>query len=144
MHRIDRSVPAAPFILPNFVFRFTDFIDWFNARTLGAPRIFTTHLTVASLGKLSVASNARARRELGWTPTIPFEQSLPKQCPRCRSFARRRKPAGDAGQVHGPPGGGLSSRYIGIVHKGVERDVFGGFREGLEMARASSAARVSL
>lgn len=51
-------------------------LEWFNARTLGAPRIFTTQLTVASLCKLSVASNARVRRELGWTPKIPFEQSL--------------------------------------------------------------------
>ncbi|WP_419694914.1 hypothetical protein ACN2CC_32590 [Mesorhizobium muleiense] len=144
MHRIDRSVPAAQFILPNFVFRFTDFIDWFNARTLGAPLIFTTQLTVASLGKLSVASNARARRELGWTPTILFEQSLAETMPALQELRATEKARGDAGQVHGPPGGGLSSRYIGIVHKGVERDVFGGFREGLGMARASSAVRVSL
>ena len=94
MHRIDRSVPAAPFILPNFVFRFTDFIDWFNARTLGAPRIFTTQLTVASLGKLSVASNARARRELGWTPTIPFEQSLAETMPALQELRATEKARG--------------------------------------------------
>ena len=76
MHRIDRRVPAAPFILPDFVFRFTDFIDWFNAKTLGAPRIFTTQSALGALGRLNIASNEKARRELGWTPKIPFEQCL--------------------------------------------------------------------
>ncbi len=76
MHSIDRNVPAAPFVLPGFVFRFTELIDWFNARTLGAPRLFTTNAALDSLGRLNVASNAKARRELGWTPKIPFEQCL--------------------------------------------------------------------
>jgi dihydroflavonol-4-reductase len=76
MHRIDQTVPRAPFILPDFVFRFTDFIDWFNARTLGAPRVFTAETALASLGMLNIASSEKARRELGWTPKIPFEQTL--------------------------------------------------------------------
>ena len=42
MHRIDRSVPAAPFILANFVFRFTDLsigsTQGHSARRASSPR----------------------------------------------------------------------------------------------------------
>lgn len=93
MHRIDRSVPRAPFVLPDFVFRFTDFIDWFNAKTLGAPRIFTTQSALVALGTLNVGSNEKARRELGWSPKIPFDRCLAETMTALKEFRTAEKAA---------------------------------------------------
>jgi dihydroflavonol-4-reductase len=87
MHRIDPKVPAAPFVLPDFLMRFTDSIDWFNHATLGAPRTYTTESALNTAGTVLVGSNARARSELGWTPKIPFEQSLAETMAALRDLA---------------------------------------------------------
>jgi dihydroflavonol-4-reductase len=76
MHRIDPSIPAAPFQFPAFATSFGVLFDWFNHKTLGSPRSVGRELVAAVKGKQWTMSNERAKRVLGWRQEIPLERSL--------------------------------------------------------------------
>jgi dihydroflavonol-4-reductase len=92
MHAIDPSVPAAPFILPSWFTAFGTLFDWFNHKTLGAPRTAGRELIAAIKGKAWTMSNARAKRELGWRQQITLEQSLADTMVTLRRLRADRKP----------------------------------------------------
>lgn len=87
MHSIDPAIKRAPFILPNAAAHAVNIFDWLNEKVLGAPRVYTKELALQSLGRQNIGSNKRARTELGWTPEIPFEQSLRETMAALKKFA---------------------------------------------------------
>jgi nucleoside-diphosphate-sugar epimerase len=57
---------------------------------LGAPRVYTTEAALQTVGRQNTGSNQRAKAELGWTPEIPFEQSLRETMAALKNFAAER------------------------------------------------------
>jgi len=76
MHAIDPKVPTALVTMPDFMGPMLPYIDWLNSKLHGSPVTLTPEFVEAILGRLFNASNARARRELGWQPEIPISQTL--------------------------------------------------------------------
>lgn len=76
MHAIDPSVPRALMRLPDSLLVFSPLIDGLNYRLLGTPRIGAVDYVATNKGRINNPSNARIKRELGWTQSIPFEVSL--------------------------------------------------------------------
>jgi dihydroflavonol-4-reductase len=85
-HGIDRRIPKAPMVLPRFMLNTLPFFDWLNHRLLGAPRSVSAELVASALGKHWALSNERARNLLGWTPTIPLEETLAETIRRLREL----------------------------------------------------------
>jgi dihydroflavonol-4-reductase len=90
MHSIDPAIPRAPFVLPNAAARAVNMFDWLNGKMLGAPRVYTTEAALQTVGRQNTGSNQRAKAELGWTPEIPFEQSLRETMAALKNFAAER------------------------------------------------------
>jgi dihydroflavonol-4-reductase len=76
MHRIDSSIPLPIMRIPDFMVGMAPLFDRMNHRVLGTPRIASPEFIATARGNVFNASNARARRELGWTQSITLEQSL--------------------------------------------------------------------
>ena len=76
MHAIDRQIPLAKSTIPTFMMGAAPFFDWLNHKLTGSPRVMTPELISTVRGKIWNASNARIKRELGWSQTIPIETSL--------------------------------------------------------------------
>jgi dihydroflavonol-4-reductase len=76
MHGLDPSVPLPMMRMPEFMLGVAPLFDRVNQRLLGTPRIAAPDLLATARGNIFNASNARAKRELGWTQSIPLEQSL--------------------------------------------------------------------
>lgn len=92
MHRLDPSVPLTTITIPRLFLPLVPLFDVINHKLLGSPRVTTTDL-VASVGHgVWNASNARIRRELGWTQSVPLEQSLRDMMAAIRAN-RARRPA---------------------------------------------------
>lgn len=89
MHEIDPEVPAAPWLLPSFMFRFMPFFDALNAKLIGSPRVATAEGVAATKGLVYRTSNARARRELGWTPAFSLRESAKDMMLTIRALRRR-------------------------------------------------------
>lgn len=75
-HAIDPSIPPPGKMLPDFMLGMGPFFDWVNHKTLGAPRTLGSEFVAAVKCKEWTMSNQRARRELGWTQSVPLEQSM--------------------------------------------------------------------
>jgi dihydroflavonol-4-reductase len=76
MHGIDPSVPLPMMRMPNLMIGAAPLFDRVYHRLLGTPRIASPEFLATARGNIFNASNARAKRELGWTQSIPLEQSL--------------------------------------------------------------------
>jgi dihydroflavonol-4-reductase len=75
-HEADPAVPPAGKLLPDFVMSFAPFFDWVTHKTTGAPRTVSAEFVAAVAGKEWTMSNARARKDLGWSQTVPLQQSV--------------------------------------------------------------------
>jgi dihydroflavonol-4-reductase len=76
MHAIDPAVPLTKSTIPDFMIGAAPFFDWLSHKLMGAPRVLSPELIATVRGKIWNASNARIKRELGWTQSIPLETSL--------------------------------------------------------------------
>jgi dihydroflavonol-4-reductase len=76
LHRIDPAIAAPRHLLPDVLLPLGPLADWLNHKLLGAPRTFQADFVKAARGKVWAVSNERARRELGWEPRVPLEQSF--------------------------------------------------------------------
>jgi dihydroflavonol-4-reductase len=76
MRGIDGSVPRPMMTLPGFMEPLGPFFDRLNHRMPGTPRILTPEFVATIRGKIWNASNARIKRELGWTQAVPIDASL--------------------------------------------------------------------
>jgi dihydroflavonol-4-reductase len=76
MHAIDPKIPLTKSTIPGFAMGAAPFFDWLSHKLTGSPRVVTPELIATLRGKIWNASNARIRRELGWSQTIPLEASL--------------------------------------------------------------------
>jgi dihydroflavonol-4-reductase len=76
LHRIDPKVPLPLMTLPAAMAGVLPLFDRLSHRMLGTPRIATPALMATFRGRIWNASNARAKRELGWRPAVPLEDSL--------------------------------------------------------------------
>jgi len=75
--RIEPRVKPPLMAMPAFMTPLMPFFDWLNHATLGTPRTVTPEVAASVIsGKVWNASPERAKRELGWVPEVPFEQSL--------------------------------------------------------------------
>ncbi len=62
--------------IPDFAVGALPFFDRLNELTLHTPRTLTHEMMRTYRGRIWNFSNRRAREVLGWTPTIPLEQTL--------------------------------------------------------------------
>ncbi len=76
MNRLDPTIPRPLMTLPGFILPLLPWLEGLSSRFNGAPRSMTPELAGLLRGKVSNISNARIRRELGWSPRISLEQSL--------------------------------------------------------------------
>jgi len=77
LHGIDPAIGPPLLTLPSFAAPMLPLYDRITHRLLGAPRIATPEvIATAASGKVFNVSAARARAELGWTPSVSFEDSL--------------------------------------------------------------------
>jgi dihydroflavonol-4-reductase len=76
MHANDPKIPLTKSTIPNVMLGAAPFFDWLNHKLSGSPRVITPELVATLRGRVWNASNARIKRELGWTQSIPLEQSL--------------------------------------------------------------------
>lgn len=76
MHDIDRSIPRAPFLIPQMMNGSLPFFDAMNHKLMGTPRTITREMVGTMSGKIWNASNARAKQELGWKQEISLRESL--------------------------------------------------------------------
>lgn len=76
LHAIDASIPVSRWNLPDFLMPALPYLDMLNSRMLGSPRTLTPEFVDSIHGKLFLASNARARAELGWSPQVAITDSL--------------------------------------------------------------------
>lgn len=90
-HRIDPSIPSPGKLLPDFAMALGPFFDWVNHKMLDAPRTVGSEFIAAVKGKDWTMSNARARRELGWSQQIPLEQSVADTMRTLRALRESRK-----------------------------------------------------
>lgn len=75
--RIDRRVKPPLMVLPTFVAPMLPLYDAFSHRVFGTPRVATPDLiATAGRGKVFNFTSERAKAELGWSASVPFEQSL--------------------------------------------------------------------
>jgi dihydroflavonol-4-reductase len=75
--RLDKRVKPPLMVLPKFVAPLLPLYDAFSNKVFGTPRIATPEAIAATIsGKVYNFSTERATRELGWSPRVPFEQSL--------------------------------------------------------------------
>ncbi len=89
MHWSDASVPAAPAVLPDFVMRAGPALDWLRASVLRTPRMVSRELVETMRGKVTKASNARAKAELGWRQTVGLDRSLSETMAAIRALRRQ-------------------------------------------------------
>jgi dihydroflavonol-4-reductase len=76
---IRRADPAAPRpgpLMPDWMLGAVPFFDWLNHKLKGTARLVSPEVVASMRGLVWNVTNARARRELGWTPRVPFEQSV--------------------------------------------------------------------
>ena len=59
-----------------------------NARFLGSPRVATPEGMAAMKGRVYRVSNARARSDLGWEPTVPLRDSMKDMMEAIRALRR--------------------------------------------------------
>jgi dihydroflavonol-4-reductase len=77
LHRIDPRVRRPLLTLPRLLVPALPMYDRLCHRLIGTPRIATPEVVATSVSGLWWnVSSERARAELGWAPTVPFEQSL--------------------------------------------------------------------
>lgn len=93
LHRIDPSIRRPLMTLPTAMTPMMPFFDRLNHRLLGSPLVITPEAVATLRGKIWNASNARARREFGWQPTISLEQSLRDTVATIRARDARRQRA---------------------------------------------------
>jgi dihydroflavonol-4-reductase len=89
MHWSDASVPAARNVLPDFVMRAGPALDWLRASVLRTPRMVSRELVETMRGKVTKASNARAKTELGWSQTVGLDRSLSETMSAIRALRRQ-------------------------------------------------------
>ncbi len=89
MHWSDASVPAARNVLPDFVMRAGPALDWLRASVLRSPRMVSRELVDTMRGKVTKASNARAKAELGWRQTVGLDRSLSETMTAIRALRRQ-------------------------------------------------------
>lgn len=94
LNAVDPSIPVAKGLLPRNMARHLPMIERVFALLLGAPRVVTPELAAALDGRIWHFDNGRAKRELGWRPEVPIEESLKRLVARLeeirRSEGRRR------------------------------------------------------
>ncbi len=75
--RLDPRVKPPLLVLPTFAAPMLPLYDAFSHFAFGTPRIATPEAIGATVsGKVYNFSTERAKRELGWSPRVPFEESL--------------------------------------------------------------------
>jgi dihydroflavonol-4-reductase len=75
--RLDPRVKSPLMILPTFAAPVLPLYDALSHVVFGTPRIATPEAVASTVhGQIYNFSSERAKRELGWSPKIPFEQSL--------------------------------------------------------------------
>ncbi len=89
MHWTDASIPAAPAVLPDFVMSVGPHLDWLRSSLLGTPRMVSRELVGTMRGKVTKASNARAKNELGWQQSVGLDRSLAETMAAIRAFRRQ-------------------------------------------------------
>ena len=76
MHGIDPKIPAPLMTMPSVLMPVLPFLEAIASRISGTPRSMTRELAGMLQGRAWNVSNAKARAELGWTPSISIKQSL--------------------------------------------------------------------
>ena len=89
MHWSDATVPAARTVLPDFVMSAGPALDWLRSSLTRTPRMVSPELIATMRGKVTKASNARAKSELGWQQTIGLDRSLADTMAAIRALRRR-------------------------------------------------------
>lgn len=99
---LDPGVRPPLMVLPRFVAPMLPAYDALCHALLGTPRTATAEVIASAVnGQVWNYSNARARRELGWAPRVPFEQSLRETV----AILRER------GLIAGTPAGTRATRH---------------------------------
>ena len=62
--------------MPDFMMGVMPGIDWLSHRLMGTARSLTPEMAATLKGRSWNITNARAKKDLGWAPTISLEQSL--------------------------------------------------------------------
>lgn len=76
MRQIDPKVPSAMMVVPKAMYGALPFFDWLSNKTLGTPRTVTAEFARSMKSGSMLADNSKAKRELGWRPSVSLEQSL--------------------------------------------------------------------
>jgi len=95
LNRIDPSIRLPLMKMPAAMVGMLPLFDRLNHRMLGSPLVMTPEMIATLRGKIWNASNARAKREFGWRPTVSLEQTLRDTLDtiRARDAQRQRTPA---------------------------------------------------
>jgi dihydroflavonol-4-reductase len=89
MSNADPTVAAAPIVLPDIVMSVGPAFDWLRASLLGTPRMVSRELIDTIRGRVTKASNARAKAELGWRQSIGLDRSLSETMAAIRALRRQ-------------------------------------------------------
>lgn len=76
MRQIDPKVPAALMVMPKAMYGALPFFDWLSNKTMGSPRTVTAAFAESVKSGSMLANSGKAKRELGWRPSVSLEQSL--------------------------------------------------------------------
>jgi len=91
LHRIDPSIRLPLMKMPTAMAPMLPFFDRLNHRLLGSPLVMTPEMIATFRGRIWNASNARAKREFGWQPTVSLEDSLRDTVATIRARDAQRK-----------------------------------------------------
>lgn len=88
LHRIDRTIPAAPRALPEPLLGALPALDALNAMLLGSPRVMSAELVALVRGAVLPNDSSRAKADLGWRPEISLDVSLSETIDALRALRR--------------------------------------------------------
>jgi nucleoside-diphosphate-sugar epimerase len=87
MRQVDPKVPRALMVVPKALYGALPFFDWLSHKTLGTPRTMTAELARSIKSGDHLANSSKAKRELGWKPSVSLEQSLRDTMTELRALA---------------------------------------------------------
>ncbi|HMO08511.1 MAG TPA: NAD-dependent epimerase/dehydratase family protein, partial [Paracoccaceae bacterium] len=76
LRRVEPAVPRTLVTMPGFMLGMVPLAEALNVRVLGGRRVVSEVFARAIRGRWWVYSCEKARRELGWRPEVPLDQSL--------------------------------------------------------------------
>lgn len=76
MRTIDSKIPRPMMVVPRFMYSVLPMFDWMTNKMMGTPRTMTPEFARAAKGGNILGRNDKAKRELGWSQSVPLDQTL--------------------------------------------------------------------